>query len=171
MKRLRWIIERSPLGWPGAVALVLVAVAVLGQVTVVPAMQARLDALTHPVHRAGASATNRDDDPANRLDRFYRHFREAGPAPDQLAKIYRIAATNGIALRQGDYQLVAADGRLQSYHVTLPVAGPYPAIRRFLAETLDEIPTASLDQVVFERKRIGERGIEAQLRLTLYLDR
>ena len=140
MRRLRWIVERSPLGWTGTVAMGLIAIAVLGQATVVPMMQARLDVLTQPAHRSGASASARDDDPAGRLDRFYRHFREAGPAQDQLAKLYRIAVSNGIALRQGDYRLVAeSDGRLQRYQVTLPVAGPYPAIRRFLAESLDEI--------------------------------
>jgi hypothetical protein len=172
MKRLLWAIERSPLGWPGAVALCLIALAVIGQATIVPSMQARLDALSERTKRTGGQAGGRSDDPASQLDHFYRHFREAGPVPEQLATLHRVATTHGIALRQGEYRLVSQpDGRLRRYQVTLPVAGSYPDVRRFLAETLDAIPTASLDHVAFERKRIGERGIEAQVRLTFYLDR
>lgn len=171
MRRLRWMIARSPLGWPGAVALGLMAIAVAAQMTVMPSMQARLDAIAErPLRAAGAAA--RDDSPASRLERFYRHFREADPVPDQLAKMHRIAVSHGLTLRQGEYRLAdEADGRLRRYQITLPVAGPYPAVRAFLADTLDQLPTAALEHVAFERKRIGERGIEAQVRLTLYMDR
>lgn len=167
MNRLAWAIARSPLGWPGVAAIAIAAVASMGQALLVPAMQARLEALSNPRPR-GHVATS----PASQLERFYGHFREAGTAPGQLAKLHRIATANGIVLRQGEYRLVAGgEGRLSSYQVTLPVSGAYPAVRKFLAQSLDELPTVALDQVTFERRRIGEAGVDAQVRLTFFLEK
>lgn len=171
MRRLRWAIARSPLGWPGTIALLMLAVAVAGQALLVPAMQARVEeAELRALRRSSASA--RSDDPSVRLDQFYRHFREADPVPGQLARLHRIAGSHGLTLRQGEYRMLAeGEGRLKRYEVTLPVTGSYPAVRRFLAQALDELPTAALDQVAFERKRIHASGIEAQVRLTFYVER
>ena len=59
---------------------------------------------------------------------------------------------------------------LRRYQVTLPVVAPYPAIRAFLGDVLEQLPTAALEQVAFERKRIGASAVEAQIRLTLYVE-
>lgn len=162
MNRARWMIEGSALGWPGVAGLVLFAVAALGQAL----LFALPPATTNPARpAAGASGA-----PASRLERFHRHFREAGPAQEQLATLHRIAASNGLALRQGEYRLLpAGEARLRPYQVTLPLTGSYPAVRRFLAAVLEELPAAALEQVTFERKRIGEAAVEAQVRLTFYL--
>jgi hypothetical protein len=148
------------------------ALAVAGQALVVPLLQARIDAVSDGGQRAARPGAAPDGEPLSKLDRFYHHFRQAGPLTAQLATLDTIAARHGIALRQGEYRLSAQpDGRLLRYQVTLPLAGPYPDLRRFLGDTLDAIPTASLDHVTLERKRIGERGVEAQVRLTFYVDR
>ena len=74
-------------------------------------------------------------------------------------------------LPKGEYRLVTeGDAPLRHYEVTFPINAPYPAIRAFLAQALDELPTAALEQVTFERKHIGEPGVEAQVRLTLYTE-
>lgn len=171
MRRIAWAIERSALGWPGAVALPLIAVAVLGQAMLLPAMHARLQAVSDEAHRARAAA-GAGRGGAAPLERFYRHFGEADAVTGQLAALQRIAAHHRLALPKGEYRLVTqVPGRLKRYQITLPIAGPYPDVRRFLAQVLDELPTAALEQVVFERKRIGEHAIEAQVSLTLYLER
>ena len=170
MRRLRWMMARSPLGWPGMAGALLMALAVAAQALWLPRLQARLDDVAQAAH--GPATARRADDAAGHVERFYAHFREAGAVPAQLAKLERAAGAQGLALRQGEYRLAGEDGaRLARYHVTLPVAGSYPAVRRFLGEVLDTLPTAALDAVSFERKSIGEGRVEAVVRLTLYVER
>jgi hypothetical protein len=170
MKRLAWWISRSRLGWPGAAALCILALALAAQVVLLRPLHGRVDSASTPAAKARA-ARSAAQAPSQRLERFYRHFREAGPLPDQLAKLQRIAASHGVKLPRGEYRLVGeADAQLRQYEVTFPIAAPYPSIRGFLGQALDELPTAALDQVTFERKRVGEPGVEAQVRLTLYIE-
>lgn len=170
MKRLAWWIERSRLGWPGAAAVCLFAVALMSQLLLLRPIQARIDTMASPAAQSRAMRAAQDD-PARRLERFHRHFREAGPVTDQLAKLHRIAAEHGITLPRGEYRLVGeAEMPLRQYQVTFPIAAPYPAIRAFLGEALAQLPTVALEQVTFERKRIGEAGVEATVRLTLYVE-
>ena len=170
MKRLAWWIERSRLGWPGIAAFMLLALAAAAQLALLRPMQARLDAMTGPGAQARAMRAA-EDGPTQRLERFQRKFREAGPVPEQLATLQRIAALHGVALPRGEYRLVGEpDAPLRQYQVTFPIVAPYPAIRAFIGEALDELPTAALEQVTFERKRVGETAVEAQVRLTLYIE-
>jgi hypothetical protein len=46
--------------------------------------------------------------------------------------------------------------------------GTYPQIRGFVAAVLKSIPIASVDGLRFERKKIGETLLDAQMRLTLH---
>jgi len=169
MKRLTWWVSSSQIGWPGVAAIALIAIAAGAQVVLLRPLEARIDTLSSPA--AKAQAMPAADDPTHRLERFHRHFREAAPLPDQLAKLNNIAAAHGVKLPKGEYRLVTeGDAPLRHYEVTFPINAPYPAIRAFLAQALDELPTAALEQVTFERKHIGEAGVEAQVRLTLYTE-
>lgn len=170
MKKLAWQISRSRLGWPGVAAGLLLVAALGAQFFFVQPLEARIDTMTTPSGQAQVRHAN-PGDPVQRLERFHQHFRQAGPVSDQLAKIYRIAAAHGVTLAKGEYRLVGEpNAPLRQYEVIFPVTAPYPAIRAFLGEALEELPTAALDQVTFERKRIGESGVEAQIRLTLYVE-
>ena len=55
-----------------------------------------------------------------------------------------------------------------SYRVTLPIRGTYAQMREFIGATLSGIPIVSVDALGFERKKIGETQIEAQVRLTIH---
>ena len=170
MKRAAWWISRSRLGWPGVAGIALIMAALAAQLALVRPMQSRIESLSTPAAKSRAAKAARDM-PAERLERFHRQFREAGPLPGQLAKLHRIAARHGIALPRGEYRLMGEPaGAPRQYQVVYPVAAPYPAIREFLGEALEALPTAALEQVSFERKRIGEAAVEAQVRLTLYVE-
>lgn len=54
------------------------------------------------------------------------------------------------------------------YRITLPVRTSYTQIRYFVSFILKEIPTVSIDGLRFERKKISETQLDAQIRLTLY---
>jgi len=49
------------------------------------------------------------------------------------------------------------------------VRGSYPQIRRFIAAALNEVPIASLEGVVFQRDKVSEGVVEANVTLTLHL--
>ena len=105
------------------------------------------------------------------LNAFYAYFAGGKSGTDLLQRIFALAGDAGIELRQGTYRYNRVSGEpIARYEVTLPVKGSYVQIRRFLASVLNEIPVVSLDQVGFEKRRIGDSDVEAQLHLTLFLD-
>ena len=57
---------------------------------------------------------------------------------------------------------------LAFYRITLPLRGTYPQIRQFVGSTLKSMPVASLEGLRFERKKVGDTRLEAQIRLTVY---
>lgn len=171
MSRLRWSIEHSMWGWQGLAALPLLAAAVVLQLVLLPPLQERVEARTAAATAASARKPQRlNDDPGRQLQEFYRHFGTGDALPEHLATLHGVAQANGIALQMGDYRLLRErDAKLTRYQVTLPVQGSYPDVRRFVAAALQSLPSAALDHVSFERKRVDDGKIEAQVRFTLYL--
>jgi hypothetical protein len=167
MNRLRWALANTGWGWPGAIGIGLLVAAALVQFTVLQPLRDRIDALARETSLHGAPVAS--DDRHGQLERFYRHL-SAEKLPERLAALHAAAKAEGLVLQQGEYRLVRErGGRLKRYQVTLPVQGPYPAVRRFIAKALDEIPVAALEHVLFERKRIGDGVVEAQVRFTIFL--
>jgi hypothetical protein len=95
--------------------------------------------------------------------------RQADVEP-QLATLFGIAANTGLVLRQGEYKRGAdRNARLYTYQIDLPVKGSYAQVWQFALQALRAIPYAALDDISFKRDSIGETGVEARLRFTLYL--
>jgi hypothetical protein len=93
--------------------------------------------------------------------------RDVEPA---LKTLFGIAAKSGLVLRQGEYKRgVDRNAKLHTYQINLPVKGSYAQVWQFALQALRALPYASLDDVSFKRDHIGETGLEARLRLTLYL--
>ncbi len=69
------------------------------------------------------------------------------------------AARQSISLEQGEYKLLGSRGeRLAAYQINLPIKGSDLQIRNFVAEVLNEVPVAALEDVSFQRQAIGESG-------------
>jgi len=171
MRRLSWLIEQLPWWWAGVVAAALFALTAALQLAVLPPMQSRLDlAATAAAARSGSSERESAADPAQQLQLFYRHFSTGNTLSDHLATLHEVAMAHGITLRLGEYRLLRErEAKLVRYQVMLPILGSYPDVRRFVAAALKALPVAALDQVSFERKRIDEGVVEAQIRLTFYV--
>jgi hypothetical protein len=105
---------------------------------------------------------------AEELRRFYGLFPPAERIPDELGRLYGLAQQAHLELLQGEYRLERHGEGLMTYRITLPLRGAYPQIREFVGATLKTMPTASLDALRFERKRIGDPMLDAQVRVTLY---
>ena len=87
-----------------------------------------------------------------------------------LKTLFALAAKSGLVLSQGEYKRgVERNAQLHTYQINLPVKGSYAQVWQFALQALRALPYASLDDVSFRRDSIGQAGLEARLRLTLYL--
>jgi hypothetical protein len=108
--------------------------------------------------------------PAEQLEAFYGFFPNDDIALAALERLFAAAARENLTLPQGDYRVARESaGRLTRYEITLPLKGPYPGLRRFIAQSLRETPALSLQGVSFVKQAAVDIGVDAQVRLTLYV--
>lgn len=156
------------LGWPGLVGLGLLLAAVgLDRFQALPLeleaadLEARAERLARQPRPAAAMA------PSGALA---DSLPSGANAPEGVARLFAAATHAGLSLEQGTYRPVGAkEGGPRRYQITLPVSGDYPALRAFLAETLERQPGLALDSLVLTRESMADATVEARLSLTLYL--
>ncbi|HWP11480.1 MAG TPA: type 4a pilus biogenesis protein PilO [Ramlibacter sp.] len=144
--------------------------------TVQPAQQrrdaARLNAqaLQLRIAQAGPGSNARARPMDEQLAAFYGNFPKEHEAPDAVGKIAAIAQRDGLILQQAEYKAERdTTGKLTRFQVSLPLKGEYQTLRRFLSDLHAEIPIASLEQVQFERRKVGDSQVDAKVRLVIYL--
>lgn len=104
------------------------------------------------------------------LTLFYGGMPQTETAYDLIERVYAAAASQHLALDQAEYKLVhEKDGKLSRITMALPVKGSYPQVRKFIAQAMRELPSLALDGITFQRQRIDEAAVEAQVRLTIYV--
>lgn len=165
------------LGWPGWVGIGLVVSSVVFYAWVIIPSSARLEqvrqetgAASEALKRMAQQGIAGGNDQESRLAVFYNFFPARATAPDWLAKIYAAAAEQSIRLEQGEYKLLGSGGdRLIGYQINLPINGSDRQIRNFVAEALNRVPVAALEDISFQRQTIGGSAVEAKVRLVLYL--
>lgn len=121
-----------------------------------------------------APPADRRLDEATALVQRYRGFEdrlaERSERGELLKTVFAEAATAGLPLAQGDYSWVSeADGGYDKLQIVLPVKGTYQQVRAFAETLLAKLPSLALDEISFRRETVKSTGIEARLRLTLYL--
>lgn len=103
------------------------------------------------------------------LQRFHAQFPAIDAIAPETQKLWDIAHQYKIELQQGEYRLESSGVGLARYRITLPVRASYAQIRQLVGYILKEIPAMSIDSLRFERKKISDNLLDAQIRLTLYL--
>ena len=170
---LRTYIER--LGWPGKLALALLAGTAVFLETNLRPLEIQGERLERSIERSSAPSRAADPSmirtasPSAKLAAFYQFFQRDEEITDWLARLYALAEKAGVTMRNADYQLVAGPGKLDRYEIALPLSGDYAAIRAFLENALIEMPILSLDEVRFRRKRSNDPVVETDVRLTLHV--
>jgi hypothetical protein len=110
--------------------------------------------------------------PEGQLEAFYQKFPIERVVPDTLGKMIKLAQKKGLNPKQAAYRIVRNNpGELLSYQISLPIKGAYPSIMTYAFELLATTPNLSLDNVSFQRQKIGDNLIEATLKMTLYIKR
>ena len=166
---------RQQLGYPGLIALVVLAAAGAFHIYIVSPLHqhsVRLDLELERIARAAAPdgiSRASAKAPAAQMATFYAFFDREQRIDDWLAKLYATAMAAGLDLRTGDYRLAERRYRMERYRIRFPVTGSYSQIRAFLEAALIEIPVLSVDQASFRRKDANEGRVDAELVLTLHL--
>ena len=168
------------LTWPWLVALALLAACAGFYLSVMlPARQSlanlkkSLEAQQqNEPHLKDASQDVVRTSPAGQLEAFYQKFPAESEVPDTLEKMIKLAQKKGLNPKQAAYRIVRNNpGELLSYQIALPIKGAYPSIMTYAFELLATIPNLALDNVSFQRQKIGDNLIEATLKMTLYIKR
>lgn len=180
MSVLVWTLRRqaSRLGWRGLAGIALLVFS-LGFffATVTPAksridsLRGEVDDLRGRLKSAGENGiTGVAPTRTSQLENFYAFFPTVQSLPDWLGQMHTAAARNGLALETAEYQLQRQKGsRLARYQITLPVKGTYPQLRGFVADLLEKVPAAALEDIVIKREAIGNPVLEARLKVTIFL--
>jgi hypothetical protein len=170
MNRLRWIgiqlVER--LGIPGLAALVILSAVVGYYLRVVWPLEQQLMAVGTEIVTVSSKA-QRIADPKVQFEEFQAFFRERD-LEGQLKELNEAGAVAGVAVKRIEYRMLDDQrARLRQYQIVMPVTSSYPNIRKFVSIALAKVPAMSLDHIAFQRKRVGDVAVDAELRFTLFL--
>lgn len=140
-------------------------------------LEERIATLQSDIRRAETAARSRRaskaPQPSSTSEQLAAFYAKLPPVEDAIAlvaKLNEAAVAADLKLQSAEYRLVADPaGRIARYQVSLPVTGPYPQIRKFVAGMLRAVPTASLDEIVLKRDSIQSARLEAQVKLTVFL--
>ncbi len=173
MNALIWRLRRSAdrLGAAGLIGLSLGAAALLlylagtlpGDATLAE-RQAQLAALRLKTAAPAATLPVQAVDPLTTLP-------PAGEAAEQIGELERLARAHGIALPRGQYSTSTLTGTsLQRWQLVLPVEAAYPALHAWLAAALERLPNLTLDEFRLKRERIESKAVQAELRMSLFVE-
>jgi len=178
MKQIQFALARGVaiLGLPGILGLGLLVFVAAFSFSTLRSEQMRLDNLRQQAAKAREQRAAQADapagpiTPADRLAAFYGFFPQPAALPDLLQKVFVAAKGQGLQLEHGEYRVLADNaGGLTQFQVTLPLHGSYPQIRKFLDEAMAQIPALSLDSIQFDRQKVGDATVDANVKLALFL--
>lgn len=164
------------LGWLGVVGIGILAMCLAFYFSALRPAEQRLRVLRDTVLQLGkpggkqANIVEGVAAPEEQLAIFYASFPPRSSVPGSLEKIYAAATIEGLTLEQADYKASQPSaGRLTRYQLNLPLKGEYSRINKFLVRVLRDVPSASLEKVLFERKKIDDPVVDATVTLVLHL--
>lgn len=169
MNRLKWsaIAAVEYLGWHGVAGLVMLACGCVFYLAQVYPLNHKLNQLRVAASGGGAKASANDT--RRDLELFKASFRR-GSLEDQLKEIHESGRATGLSFKRIEYRMLEEKRcGLRQYQITMPVTSSYPSIRQFSSLALAKMPGLSLDHISFQRKKIGDTMVEAELRFTLFL--
>ncbi len=176
MSKIRQAIAsvRLQLGWQGTygIALLLIAgafhfLALQPLEQEASLMHSRMDAAQHRGGIGGAKPSLGERQAELRA--FFNSLPNETDVTDVLASMYLMAEACGIQFKEASYHLEERDRPRLEYVVNFPVSGDYQRIRMFIFSVLYKHHAIALDQVDFQRDRVGDTSIKANIRMTLFL--
>lgn len=172
MKRWQWHLQRiiAAAGLPGLLGAAMMVAAVLLQFMLVQPVSADID------RRQAALAELRSQPaiapqaaPEQQLAGFYGTFPQPQALSQQLRTLHEVTESHQLFMGKVDYKLSDVGGTpLKRYAVSYSLVTDYPSLRVYLAEVLQALPNAALEDIELERFSEGAQMLEARLGLVLY---
>ena len=169
--QLRRVVRRVGAG--GVIGLAALALALLLLAVETVPTRARIAEQTQQLAALRASAVARIAPPApvDATAQPLAHLPPTGEAAEQIGALERLARVHGIPLTRGQYSATPQPGTaLTRWQIALPVEAAYPALYAWLATALERIPTLAIDEMKLKRERIESPVLQADLRLSLYVE-
>lgn len=172
--RLAWETSRlgRRLGWPSAIGAACLALAAFA-VQQSGALAARQQQLAVQLATAAKQAAlphtpvSADGD-ADSLAAFHAYLPAHDTIPEQLQQLLAVAQKSGVTLAKADYKPQEDSGAaFLRYQIALPVKAEYAQLQDFIVNALQELPTLTLDSVIFKREQIEAGEIEARIQFML----
>jgi Tfp pilus assembly protein PilO len=130
-------------------------------------MHSKLDA-THS--KANAQARTFDSgDRQQELGVFFDSLPDEEDVTDVLASISAAAEASKVELKQAEYRIGEKSMPRLEYGLYFPVQGGYANIRHFVFRVLADHPAMALDQISFQRDKVNDSALKAEIRFTLFL--
>ena len=163
--------------WPGIAGFTCLTLALMVGLIWLPSLEhesAALSAALRATERRAATLTTRRLAPVTPAATPAQRFREGFPAAadrqDRLAMLLTLAAKSGLESRRSEFRLTQErDSGLLRYTVTMPVAGPYSQVRRFLEEAQAHDPALSLDRLRLRRASTSASVVETDLTWSFFM--
>jgi Tfp pilus assembly protein PilO len=165
---------REQLGWQGMSGIVLLALAGAFQMLALKPLQQEVTFMrSHlDVARTKTSMQSRTfilGDRQKELGMFFDSLPDEQDVTDILASIYTIAEASGVGLKQAEYHPDSNDRSRVKYGMIFPVQGEYVKIRYFVDRVLADHQAIALDQINFQRDKVSDPILKAEIRFTLFL--
>lgn len=165
---------KEQLGWQGVSGVALLVLAGVFSVLVLDPLEQETGFMHGRLEDARSKAAMQArtfslGDQQKELGRFFESLPAEQDVTDILAKVYAIAEACGIGFKQAEYHLETKDNPRLEYRITFLVQGDYGKVRYFVSRVLAEHPAISLDQIRFQRDKINDPLLKAEIRLTLFL--
>ena len=162
------------LGWQGKYGIALLALAVLfNSLSLQPLenevalLHGRVDGAHSGGGKYGTGAGRQGE--RQEAGAFFNSLPNESEITDILGTIYATAEANGVQLKEASYHLENKDAPRIEYVMEFPMTGEYAQIRRFVFRILANYPAIALDQINFQRDRVGDATLKANVRMTLFL--
>ena len=170
----RWIRFRLGLAGIAGVALLVAAAVAMALATRTHHETAWLSAAAEQARerlaKFGAAHPAEEHTPAEQLARFQQWFPPASQSTADLRVIFTAAQSAHVDLARGEYQVRPVDGSggLERFDVILPVKEHYAPVKAFVADVLNKLPHASLDELRVERPGSAADQLESRVHFTLF---
>lgn len=161
----------SRVGYFRLVAGGLLLGACLVHFAVSPQLDAEIQTLRQQAHALREALVGNDQESLlhDRYQAFLDRLPRLDERPTLLKSFFEASAAQGITLSQAEYQLQHNDlGGYYRLRISLPVTAPYPKLRRFVDALLEQVPSASIDEVVLHRETVNNPIVNANLKLSIY---
>lgn len=175
MMRLLWQLRRLGLnlGLAGLAGCVLILAGLLGWLAVIVPLDQDLADKSVRLHTIETNhlQSKTEYEAAEMASSAWMHaLPNTNAVPDILRRLGQLAHNEGLKLDQGQYRVVPVSGsKLLRWQARIPLQANYPALKAFIADSLEILPALTLDGFTLQRSSIDSTTLKCELDLSLYL--